>query len=166
MSATDDVSSSSSTRRDDEFMKTYYLEMEDMGYWVEKNKEILIRWQEEIQFTMQIQDDVMLQHAFKVIAGEMEHPEEDDIVFSSSMKTISRAFNNRFDMVCELVREAKKDTGLSDELLDGVVQELEHLVTMLRQLRHEDGVFKFFYEKTCGILGDFLKWRVTATAAS
>lgn len=143
-------------------MKTHYLEMKDMGYWVEKNKEILIRWQEEVQFTMQIQDDAVLQDAFQVIVGEKEHPDEDDVFFSSLMKTISRAFNNRFNMVCELVREAKKDPGLSDELLDGVVQELEHLVTMLRRLQHEDGDFMFFYKKTCGILGDFLKWRVEA----
>ena len=157
------LSSSSSTESesDDEFMKAHYLKMVDMSDWGEKNMEILIRWQEEVQFTVQIQDDVLLQDAFKVIAREMVHPEKGDVVFSSSMKTINRAFSNRFNMVCELVREAKKDVGLSNELLDEVAQELLNLKTMLHQFQHEEGDFQFFYQQTCGIFGNFVKWRNT-----
>jgi hypothetical protein len=63
-----------------------------------------------------------------------------------------------------LVREAKQATeatelSKNDELLDGVVKELEHLMIMMRKFQNEEGDFRFGYERTRSILQEFVKWR-------
>lgn len=142
-----------------EFIDAHYFEMEDMDYWIERNKEICTRWQEEKEFVMQLQDDVAIRDVFGVVINQKEG--ERNVWFSSGIMTVNRAFKNRFNIVCELVREAKNATELSknDELLDGVVKELEHLMIMMRKFQNEEGDFRFCYERTQSILREFVKWR-------
>jgi hypothetical protein len=158
MEKEDDSSSKSS---DDVFMNTHYFEMEDMGHWIDRNKEICTRWQEEKEFTMQLKDDVVLRDIFRVVIDKRERTEEEDVWLSSGMKTINRAFKNRFNMVCEVVREAKLATTDSDKDLglDEVAKELNHVMIMMGQFQEEEGDFKFFYEQTAHLLREFVKWK-------
>jgi hypothetical protein len=152
---------SSSKSSDDVFMNAHYFEMEDMGYWIDRNKEIRTRWQEEKEFTMQLKEDVALRDTFRVVIGKRERTDEEDVWFSSGMKTINRAFKNRFNMICEVVRETKIATALSEKdlRLDEVAKELEHVMIMMGQFQEEEGDFKFFYDQTRRILQEFVKWK-------
>jgi hypothetical protein len=141
-------------------MNAHYFEVEDIDYWIDRNKEILTRWQEEKAFVMQLKADMKLQEIFGIVINKTEHTSDANIGFSSGIMTIDRAFSNRFDMACELVREAERATELSkndklsdglsknDELLDGVRTELEDVLEMTRLFKDEEGAFNFFYERT------------------
>jgi hypothetical protein len=148
------------------FIDAHYLEVEDTYDWIDRNKEIQTRWQEEKAFVMQLEGDMMLREIFDIVINKREHTrviqlEENIHWFSSGIMTIDRAFRNRFDMACELVRETKRATELSrnDIFLDGVKTELERVLTMTRIFEDEEGAFKLLYEKTRSVLIEFVEWR-------
>jgi len=149
----------------DEFIKAHYLEVADtpsnIDYWIGKNKEILTRWQEEKAFVMQLEDDMTLREVFRIVINKRERTSDADMWFSSGIMTINRAFNNRFNMVCELVRQAKQTTELlqNDMAWDCVTTELDRMLTMTRIFQDEEGDFKFLYDKTRSTAIEFTQWR-------
>ena len=155
------------------FINAHYLNVEDGGIdcWMDSNKEIQTRWQGEKAFVMQLEDDMMLRQIFDIVINKRK--DERDIQlkyenknsFFSGIMTIDRAFNNRFNMACELVRETKRDTELSQNDkrlgLDAVRTELERVMRMTSLFKDEEGSFKILYEKTRRLLIEFVESRVT-----
>jgi hypothetical protein len=145
----------------DDFIDKHYFEVEDMDYWIDRIKEILTRWQEEKAFVMQLEDDVVIRDVFGVVVNERERTDDENVWFSSGIKTINRAAMNRFNMLSAMDREEKLATELSknDECLDGVAKELEHFMIMMRTFQNE-GDFDFLYKRTrSAILQEFVNWR-------
>ena len=106
---------------------------------------------------MQLEDDV-----FGVVVNERERTDDENVWFSSGIKTINRAAMNRFNMLSAMDREEKLATELSknDECLDGVAKELEHFMIMMRTFQNEEGDFDFLYKRTrSAILQEFVNWR-------
>jgi hypothetical protein len=132
-------------------MNAHYFEVEDIDYWIDKNKETVVRWQEEMAFVMQLKADMTLQEIFGIVINKREHTSGANTWFFMGIM-INRAFDNRFNMAFELVGEAERDTELlkNHKLLDGVKTELNHLMEMTRLFEdeeEEEGTFKILYEK-------------------
>jgi hypothetical protein len=64
-----------------EFMKAHYFEVEDIDYWIDRNKEILTRWQEEQEFKIQLEDDVVLRDIFRAAQNKREDTGDEDVWF-------------------------------------------------------------------------------------
>ena len=146
----------------DDLIRKIYLEADEIDYSIDKYKEILTRRQAERGFVEQLTKDILLQRVFEsVIDGSP--PPMDEEYFQSALMTINRAFDNRFDMACELVREAKKTTDIKDlsSPFDGIEKELGFLVTMTSQFKDEAGSFGIFYSKAQEELLEFVKWRAS-----
>jgi hypothetical protein len=89
----------------DEFINrhAHYSEVEDLDYWIHRNKLIRTRWQMEKAFMTQLEEDMTLHEIFDIVINKREHTSNANTWFSSGIMTIDRAFDNRFDMACELV---------------------------------------------------------------
>ena len=98
--------------------------------------------------------------------SKRERAKEENIWISSGIKTINRAFKNRFNLVCEVVREAKLATTDSQKVLSTVVEKLEHVMIMMGQFQEEEGDFKFFHNQVRNILQEFVKWKTNLAKES
>lgn len=157
----DDESSDDESSDDgDGELEQLYLETGDIGDWIDADtsKELLTRWQVESEFVKQLKQDPILRQVLYVVVNHEEH-EEDDPVFESALKTIYRAFSNRFDMVCALARQSKQTTGAKEEQLNAVEKEIKNLCSMTHIFKNESGSFGVFEEKLVSELIEFVNWR-------
>jgi hypothetical protein len=145
----------------DNFLEAHYCEVGDINFWVVRNTEIRTRWQEENEFTLQLDADMTLREIFGIVINRRERINDGNMWFPSGIMTIVRAFKNRFNMACELVSEAKRATELTqnDERLDWVKTELECVLRMTGLFQDEEGAFKLLHDKTRSQLLEFVKWR-------
>jgi len=150
----------------EEFIEKHYCEVKGLDYWIDRNVEIRTREQAEMEFVKQLKRDLGLRVVLESMMSEQKHTSDDDddeegMWFSSGIMTIDRAVGNRFDMACELVREAKRDTVLSrdDKHLDAVKTELDSIVLLTRKFQDEEGTFKVLCKKAESKLHEFKEWR-------
>lgn len=150
----------------EDFIKKHYYEVEGLEYWINKNVEIRVREQVEMEFVKQLKRDLGLCVVLESMMSEHKDTSDDDddeadMWYSSGIMTIDRALCNQFDMACELVREAKKDTILwrDDEHLGAVKTELDRIVLMTCKFQDEGRTFKMLWKKSKAILHEFKQWR-------
>jgi hypothetical protein len=69
--------------------------------------------------------------------------------FNSVLHTIRRAFSNRFDMACELIKEAERAQHIKkdDERMLAIREELEAFSTTCAIFGQVDAVFGVFRDK-------------------
>jgi hypothetical protein len=152
-----------------------YLEVPDVSHWADINKEICLRWQAENEFVQQLRHDPILQQVFEDAVNEstkyseemdkyiLKYTDEMEPWFNSELSMIRRAFSNRFDMACELIREARRaeDIKKDDERMLAIKEELEVFSTtcaLFEKFEQGDGVFGLFRNKTNTAKLEFIKW--------
>lgn len=112
-----------------------YLQVPDVDYWIDKSKEISLRWQVENDFVSQLRNDPILRQVFdNVIYKRTKYSAEMKLWYNSVLYTISRAFINRSEMGWALIREAKNveqagNIQKKDERMLAIKDELEAFST-------------------------------------
>lgn len=138
-----------------------YLQVPDVSHWVEINKEICTRWLVENEFVEQLRNDLVLQEVFETIIFQRPpYSGEMAVWFKSQLYTIRRAFSNRFDMACELIREAKRAQGINndDERMLAIRDELGYFSTTTAIFKQVDAVFEVFSNKANTAKMEFTEW--------
>jgi hypothetical protein len=94
------------------------------------------------------------------ISKKTKYPKEMELWFNSELYTIRRAFSNRFDMACALIREAKKaqDIKKDDERMHAIRKELQSFSTICAVFEPLDGVCKVFRKQADTAKIEFTEW--------